>query len=114
VGLHGPAHPKNSSQVDMSWSAEDGSYQLRTPPGEQNVYLGLGGVAPEGFKMPKGEISRTLNVADGQTVEVDFKLSRGAKMPVVSGRVVDEDGKPVGDCTISIEPSGRGDHSAFG
>src|SRR5882672_11837956 len=106
VGLHGPAHPKNSSQVDVSYSAADGSYLLRTPPGEQYVYLGMG-VAPDGFKTPPKQVSQTLNVAEGQTVEVDFKLARGPKMPVVSGRVVDEDGKPVGDCVIWIEPAGR-------
>jgi hypothetical protein len=96
----------------MCWSAEDGSYVLRTPPGEQYVYLGIS-VPPDGFSKPT-ENSRTLNVAEGQTVEVDFKLPRGPKSPVVSGRVVDEDGKAVAECTISIEPSGRqGNFSAF-
>jgi len=110
VGLHGPAHPQSSSQVDMTYTSEDGSYSLRTPPGEQYVYLGIS-VPPEGFGMPK-ETSRTLSMADGQTVEVDFKLPRGPKIPVVSGRVVDEDGKAVRDCAISIEPSGKSDFSA--
>jgi protocatechuate 3,4-dioxygenase beta subunit len=111
VGLHGPAHPKNSSQVDMCYTAEDGSYLLRTPPGEQYVYLGMG-VAPEGFKTPKGQAGQTVNVADGQTLEVNFKLSRGPRTPVVSGRVVDEDGKAVGDSIIWIEPAGRYDQMA--
>ena len=112
VGLHGPAHPRSSSQVDMSYTAEDGSYQLRTPPGEQYVYLGIGSVAPEGFKAPRGQPSQTVTVADGQTVEVNFKLERGPKMPTISGRVVDEDGKPVGDCVIWIEPSGHYENMA--
>ena len=45
-------------------------------------------MAPEGFKTPPRQISQTVNVAEGQTVEVDFKLARGPKMPVVTVPII--------------------------
>jgi hypothetical protein len=91
--------------VDATMTEADGSYLIRVPPGEHYLYLMLS-LAPDGFSMP-AQKDCILSVADRQTVEFDFKLPRGPKMPLISGRVVDEDGKPVGEATISIQPSGR-------
>jgi hypothetical protein len=105
VMVYGPAHPKSGAWVQGSITEADGSYFLRVPAGEQYLYVGQA-QPPEGFLMtPKKE--QTLKVNDGQTLVFDFPFPRGPKLPVVSGRVVDEDGKAVGDATILIEPSGR-------
>ncbi len=116
VGMHimvyGPAHPKTSAWVQSSITEKDGSYFLRVPGGEQYLYVGFS-EAPDGYLMtPKKE--QAIAVKDGETLNFDFPFPRGPKMPVVRGRVVDETGKGVGDCTIVIHPAGqRTDHSMY-
>jgi protocatechuate 3,4-dioxygenase beta subunit len=102
VGLYVGGKPTSGEPVNATTTEVDGSYLIRVPPGEHYLYLMIS-VAPEGFSMP-AQKDRIVRVADGQTVEEDWKLPRGPKNPLVSGRVVDEDGKAVGDCTIWIEP----------
>jgi hypothetical protein len=102
VGLQGPANPKNSGAVQMTLTKADGSFALRAPAGEQYIYIAMSS-APDGFKLPE-KTDETVNLEDGKTVEVNFKLPRGPKIKMLRGRVVDELGKPAGECEVWVEP----------
>jgi uncharacterized GH25 family protein len=103
VGLHGPSRPRSGAMIGGRTTGEDGSFSFRVPPGENFMYVS--GPAPEGYLRPEvGSPSRMLElrVADGQTVPVTLELPRDPS-PLVSGRVLDADGKPVAGAFVSAE-----------
>jgi protocatechuate 3,4-dioxygenase beta subunit len=112
VMVYGPAHPKSGAWVQGFITSADGKYFLRVPPGEQYLYIGMS-QPPDGFLMPKDK-AQTLTLEDGQKLTVDFKFPRGPKLPIVRGKVVDENQDAVGGCTLTLYPGGRTvDHSAW-
>ncbi len=105
VSVYGPAHPQSSAGVQSMQTAPDGTYLLRVPDGKQ--YLYLSSLPPPGFLKPAKE-SQELTVRDGETVTVDFKLRRGARVKPVHGRVLGPDGQPVARAEVWISSAGPG------
>jgi len=75
VGIYGPSRPKSGAAIESSRIREDGSFRIRVAPGRNYIYLrpmddwdrGKAIVIPP---------SRWINVGDGQTVEVEFKVRK--------------------------------------
>jgi peroxiredoxin len=75
VGLHGPSRPMSGDAVDHARIAEDGTYRLRAAPGVNFPYLRARPpwttVGP-----PDQRWAHLVNVEDGKTVEVEFRVRR--------------------------------------
>jgi len=107
IGVYGPAHPESGAWVQGTQTGPDGAYLHRVPEGKQHLYISMA-TPPPGFLMPANR-SRDLTVRDGETVTVDFKLPRGARIKPVRGRVVGPDGSAVAGAEVvlfSAEPGG--------
>ncbi len=83
------------------WGTTDaeGNYRLRLPAGDAKVYLA--GEPPKGYSRPKGN-ERDLTLAEGGREVVDFTLGETSAM---TGRVLDEDGKPVAGAALRARDS---------
>ena len=81
---------------------------------DANGYFNFGGLGPGTYQLrrayrftyPGGQSSRsvylatkTIELASGQHEEIDFALPKGQNVSVT---VVDENGKPAGDCLVQI------------
>ena len=64
VGAYGPAHPATGAWVSGGWTGADGTYQIRVPPGAQQVY-------PMAFP---GAGKANITARNGQTAVVDFAV----------------------------------------
>ncbi|HEU4434252.1 MAG TPA: hypothetical protein VFR51_12800 [Pyrinomonadaceae bacterium] len=80
---------------------QQGNYKLSNlAPGQYEIVTG----APQ-FVLTSTEPIRRLIVGEGETIEnIDFTLVRGG---VITGKVVDADGKPVIDEQIEVFPAGH-------
>ena len=90
------------SAEEGSWGfptiRSDGSYRVNLLPGTYRVQL-----SGEGEPFPHQELGQVeVGEEDG---EADFVIRRGV---VLSGRVLDQEGKPVRDGYLSFEPLGGG------
>ncbi|CAN5615521.1 hypothetical protein BH11ARM2_BH11ARM2_22030 [soil metagenome] len=74
VGVYGPAHPNSSAWVDGLTADKSGHYSLHVPPGAQKVYI-----MDSRFEQDM----RTVNVADGQVLNIDFRLIPAAQDPAM-------------------------------
>ena len=71
VGLHGPSRPKSGAAVDWAPIDEDGSFQIRASPGSNYVYV-MG--FTKNFDLPSAAWVK-VEVADGETIEVELKVT---------------------------------------
>ncbi len=94
IGSYGPHRPRSSQAVSNTHTDAAGSFRLRVAPGESYIYL-MG--VPEGYL--RGEQNTTVNLAAGQTKRVNFKATKGL---IVTGAVVDEQGRPQPSAQIVI------------
>jgi hypothetical protein len=101
INGYGPAHPRGASGVQTTTTDESGIYIQRVAPGENLV--GYSSLVPAGAREPDPR-NRAVTVAAGETVTVDFVLPASPGMPV-SGRVVDDQGRPVPRAIVSAERS---------
>jgi hypothetical protein len=69
IGLHGPSRPSSGAAVESVRVADDGTYSIRVPPGENRPYLQSSGLVKR--------TSRTVpfSVQEGETVELDFYVN---------------------------------------
>ncbi|HEX5244984.1 MAG TPA: carboxypeptidase regulatory-like domain-containing protein [Tepidisphaeraceae bacterium] len=104
VGSQGPDHPRSSASIQGVRVSADGTYSLRVPPGTQYVYVQ--GPLPPAYRQDKQDI-REVQVADGQTATLDFKVPRRDGVPV-NGTVIGLDGKPVAGITVRALINPRG------
>ncbi|HUV64070.1 MAG TPA: carboxypeptidase regulatory-like domain-containing protein, partial [Sedimentisphaerales bacterium] len=73
VAIYGPSRPKSGAAVEISRIREDGSFRIRVAPGSNYIYL-----RPR-EDWGRGRInlrSPWVDVAEGQTVEVEFKVRK--------------------------------------
>ena len=80
---------------------ETGAYHFDAAPGQAVVHTNT----PTGYqdigwteRLDIGQVQRRVDVAEGETVSVDFQFSKGIKL---TGRLVDETGKPVAGARIT-------------
>lgn len=99
VGLVGPSRPRSSGAVSSTLTRADGTYVLRTPPGDQQVYIQ--DIPPDGYSRPKPQ---DITIAEGQTAQLDISLPRKPGKPV-SGQVVGPDGRPMPGAAINAQPA---------
>lgn|GEM_PF-5879184 len=104
VGCYGPAHPRSSAAIQSAQVNPDGTYSLRVPPGKQYVYMSS--IFPPAYRQDKQDI-REVEVGEGQTVTLDFKIPRREGVPV-NGTVVGLDGKPAAGITVRALVNPRG------
>jgi hypothetical protein len=102
VAAHGPARPRSSAAVESVAVSSDGTYSLRVPPGLQYVYVQ--GPVPEAYRQDRQDIHE-VQVDDGQTVTLDFKLPRQAG-EAVAGVVIGLDGKPAANISVRAQTGG--------
>jgi len=96
IGAYGPARPRSSAMVQGAEVSADGTYSLRVPPGIQYVYIS--GPLPMAYQQDRQDI-REVKVEAGQTVQLDFQVSR-RKGEAVGGVVMGLDGKPAAGITV--------------
>ena len=85
VGLHGPSRPQSGAAIESSHVKEDGSFRIRVAPGRNYIYLrgGKGWLRNEAEIIPK---HHWVNVDEGQTVEVEFKIRRRTESELQNGQ----------------------------
>jgi len=96
-----PANAVNATGIGSSQTDDEGHYMLRLPVGASKLYLsGM----PDGYEYPpQKEATFTVTIAKGdpQKQGPAFVISRPSKpredpgVAILSGRVVDNDGKPM-------------------
>ena len=69
VGLYGPSRPRPGAAIELARVAADGSFRLRVAPGSNYVYLR----GASDYTSTDGG-SKTVDVAEGQTVEIEFRV----------------------------------------
>lgn len=99
VGVYGPARPRSGGWVQSSMTDDQGIYRLRVPAGEQFVYVQL-----------EGNGMRTLQVKDGESAEVDFRLTKSPEPTRLAGTVRDPEGKPVAGATVEVRGKERNNY----
>jgi len=99
-GISGPAHPQGISRVAQVTTGADGTFSLRVPPGDQDVYIISITIPAPGFAMPPNR-EMGVKVHDGTTESIQFRLPRANTQPV-RGKVVDPDGNSVAGATITV------------
>ncbi|MHC4117728.1 MAG: M56 family metallopeptidase [Planctomycetota bacterium] len=75
IAIYGPSRPKSGAAVQISRIREDGTFRIRVAPGRNYIYLRPG----ENWRREQAAVtppSRWVEVAEGQTVEVDFKIRK--------------------------------------
>ena len=82
--------------AERGFAAPDGSFELdRVEPGDYTVSV----------SSSDGNASASVHVDPGRTAHVDLVLAANA---IVTGRVVDAAGKPVGGVPVVVEPDSHG------
>jgi len=86
VAIYGPSRPKSGAAVESSRIREDGSFRIRVAPGRNYIYLrpredwGRG----KAIATPK---HHWVYVANGQVVEVEFKIRKLSEDEIGKGRI---------------------------
>lgn len=99
--------------IQKGTSDADGNYQITDVPAGfyRVVPIAPDYVVPEVNLNPFGSRGKSLNVAEGETVnDVDFSITRGA---VITGRVAYADGRPVIEERVVISPVRQDQNSPF-
>ena len=93
ISFHDAARPESQASVHGTETDKTGVYRFRTAPGRAKVYTS----APEGYQ-DVGQINKSVDVVEGETVAVDFQFSKGIELV---GRVLMEAGKPVAGARVT-------------
>lgn len=98
VEIRGPAYPRDLNFDQSVETDANGTFKARVPPGQQLVYVASSTPA-DGFGRPSPD-SKTIDIPEGQTASVEFRLPRVLMAPV-KGKVVDPDGNPVAGASVT-------------
>ncbi len=93
VFLHDAAHPESLGRRYSAATDETGAYQIHAAPGRALVFAS----APRDYE-DIGEVSRSADVIEGETVTVDFQFSTGIELVI---RTLTVAGEPVADAWIT-------------
>ena len=102
VRLNDAARPQESQlRVHHTSTDDTGVYHFDAAPGQAVVHTNT----PAGYqdigwaeRLDIGQVQRRIEVVEGETVTVDFQFSKGINL---TGRLVDETGKPVAGAKIT-------------
>jgi RNA polymerase sigma-70 factor (ECF subfamily) len=95
IYFHDATRPESQSSQHSTNPDESGVYRFHAAPGRVLVMTR----APLGYQ-DIGEVRRYVDVAEGESVTVDFKFSKGMELVV---RTLTEAGDPVPDAWVSEE-----------
>jgi hypothetical protein len=98
--IQGPPSPRANHSVRVTTTDANGVYSIHVPAGARRVQFGL--PVPLGFLQPD-PLTYDVTVADNQSVDVNFEISRSPTVPV-SGRAVDPNGHPLPGVEIYVQP----------
>ncbi len=87
ISFHDAARPESQAAVHGTETDETGRYRFHAAPGRAKVYTS----APENYQNV-GQIKKYVDVAETETVAVDFQFSKGIEL---MGRILAETGEPV-------------------
>ena len=102
VRLNDAARPQESQlRVHHTSTDDTGVYHFDAAPGQAVVHTNT----PAGYqdigwaeRLDTGQVQRRIEVVEGETATVDFQFSKGINL---TGRLVDETGKPVAGAKIT-------------
>ena len=95
VFLHDAAYPESLGRRHSAATDETGVFHIRAAPGRALVFTR----APRNYE-DVGEVSRTVNVLEGETVTVDFQFAKGMELVI---RTLTKAGKPVAGARVTEE-----------
>ncbi len=95
VFLHDAAHPESLGKRHSAATDGTGVYHIRAAPGQAIIFTR----APRNYE-DIGEVSRSVNVLEGETVTVDFQFAKGIELVV---RTLTKAGKPVAGAWVTEE-----------
>lgn len=104
VSIHDTAHPESPRRLQRAATDGTGVYHIRAAPGRAIVFTR----APRDYEDIR-EVSRKVNVIEGETVTVNFQFAKGIELVI---RLLTKAGKPVAGARITEEwtrvvPEGR-------
>jgi beta-lactamase regulating signal transducer with metallopeptidase domain/protocatechuate 3,4-dioxygenase beta subunit len=81
IGAQGPSRPRSGASIEGTRVREDGSFEIRLPPGKNSVYVSGGPflVLKPGDPYATQDI-REINVKEGQEATVEFRVIRMTPM----------------------------------
>ena len=102
VGIHSPAHPRSSSQIQSRMTDANGAYTVRVPPGDQYVYIS--GIYKENYERPQKGFD--LKFEENRAYTQDFILTKRIVRTYnpVKIKVVGIDGKPIANAKVVANP----------
>ena len=95
VFLHDAAYPESLGKRHSAATDETGVYRIHAAPGQALVFTR----APRDYE-DIGEVSRGVNVLEGETVTVDFQFAKGIELVI---RILTKAGKPVAGARVTEE-----------
>ncbi len=95
VSIHDTAHPESLGRLQRAATDGTGVYHIRAAPGRAIVFTR----APRDYE-DIGEVSRSVNVLEGETVTVNFQFARGIELVI---RLLTKAGKPVSGARVTEE-----------
>ena len=95
VSIHDAAHPEPLGKRHSAATDGTGVYEIRAAPGQALVFTR----APRDYE-DIGEVSRSVNVLEGETVTVDFQFAKGIELVI---RILTKAGKPVAGARVTEE-----------
>ena len=104
VGIYGPAHPRSGAAVQNATTDATGAYKLRVPAGAQYVYV-MGIPDPSSVRYERPSQGVTITLKDDSATQ-DFALtpSLAQNLQPIEGQVVDANGKPLANVSVSVAP----------
>lgn len=95
VSIHDTVHPESPGRLQRASTDGTGVYHIRAAPGRAIVFTR----APRDYG-DIGEVSRSVNVLEGETVTVNFQFAKGIELVI---RMLTKAGKPVSGAQVTEE-----------
>lgn len=99
LGIYSVAHPRTGGLAQSISTDVNGSFSVRVPPGQQNIYV-MSDTPANGFGRPLSD-EKDVNIPAGGTGSIEFRLPR-VLTSSIQGKVVDPDGKPVPNASVYL------------
>ena len=92
ISFHDAARPKSQAAGHGTATDENGVYRFHAAPGQARIYVGTSGY--QAIEQAK----KLVEVVEGETVAVDFQLSKGIEL---MGQILTKAGEPVAGARIT-------------